>query len=711
MNVRQILDKVDDGQLFVPAFQREYVWKRQNAKDLFDSLIKKYPTGTMLTWETRQPPELKGALVYNENMGAVKLILDGQQRITTLYMIMKGKIPPYYTDKDIKNNVMNLYVKIDTLELEYYKSKFMDNNPLWISLTDIYRERIKPKDVRRKLKELELLNDELEDTIDINFDAVKSVESRDFVEQHIPITASIKEAIDIFYIVNASGVNLTDAELALAQISGYWPKARQLFKDKLNDMSERGFVFNLDFIVYVFLGVLYYMGSDLKRLHSPSNEEQIKAAWDRLSVKILDYVMNIMQEHAFIDHTKEINSVYALIPIIVYTYHKEDGILNQDEINRIVKWFYYSQIRQRYISQLQQKLDKDLGIISKSKQPFDELLSIIKLERPLEITPEEFIGVGVSHPLFNLMKFLLKSRKAKCLGTGVGLSKPMGKKYQIEYDHIFAYSILKDAGYNINDRRKYALAQEITNRCLLTQHENRSKSASYAYGYLEKVKEQFPDALELQLIPENEELWVLEKYEDFLKERRRMLSDAMNDFLGQITASEDSEIILGIDDLLEVGETSFLELKTTFHWDSSKNMINEEFRDAILKTIAGFSNSDGGTLLIGVSKDKEIMGLEDDYNTFSENSQEFKENLDSLIQHSYNDEFDTDLISISYPLVNEIEICQIDIKKSDTPAFLKLTDKYGLTNEHFCVRFGNSTDEYQGEKIPTYIRQRFDVFK
>ncbi|MCX6327784.1 MAG: DUF262 domain-containing protein [Bacteroidia bacterium] len=115
MNIRQILEKVDDGQLFVPAFQREYVWKRQNAKELFDSLIKKYPTGTMLTWETRQPPELKGAITYNDNMGAVKLILDGQQRITTLYMIMRGKIPPYYVERDINNNVMNLCTPVKYL--------------------------------------------------------------------------------------------------------------------------------------------------------------------------------------------------------------------------------------------------------------------------------------------------------------------------------------------------------------------------------------------------------------------------------------------------------------------------------------------------------------------------------------------------------------------------------------------------------------------
>ena len=80
MKICQALDKFDERQLFVPAFQREYVWKRDDAKQLIDSLIKEYPTGTMLTWETNNPPELKGPHKYNEKQGAVRILLDGQQR-------------------------------------------------------------------------------------------------------------------------------------------------------------------------------------------------------------------------------------------------------------------------------------------------------------------------------------------------------------------------------------------------------------------------------------------------------------------------------------------------------------------------------------------------------------------------------------------------------------------------------------------------------
>ena len=65
MDIKAILDRIDDNQIFVPAFQREYVWKKDNAKELIDSLIKDYPFGTMLTWDTTSPPKLKGKHKYN----------------------------------------------------------------------------------------------------------------------------------------------------------------------------------------------------------------------------------------------------------------------------------------------------------------------------------------------------------------------------------------------------------------------------------------------------------------------------------------------------------------------------------------------------------------------------------------------------------------------------------------------------------------------
>ena len=95
MKISTLLEKIDEHHLFVPAFQREYVWKREDAKQLLDSLIKCYPTGTMLTWETNKPPELKGGYKYDEKQGAVRILLDGQQRATTLCYVLKDQVYPH----------------------------------------------------------------------------------------------------------------------------------------------------------------------------------------------------------------------------------------------------------------------------------------------------------------------------------------------------------------------------------------------------------------------------------------------------------------------------------------------------------------------------------------------------------------------------------------------------------------------------------------
>ena len=135
-------------------------------------------------------------------------------------------------------------------------------------------------------------------------------------------------------------MNLTEAELALAQISGYWPEARELFKKKLFALEKEGFVFKLDFLMYVLLGCLYHLGSDMTKLHAAENNNRLRDAWKLLDGHTLDYVMNMMRSQAYIDHTNEINSVYALVPIIVYAFNKGTTPLSQDEMNRMLKWFY-----------------------------------------------------------------------------------------------------------------------------------------------------------------------------------------------------------------------------------------------------------------------------------------------------------------------------------------------------------------------------------
>jgi len=712
MEIKQILVNIDEKQLFVPAFQREYVWRRKDAKNLISSLIKNYPTGTMLTWETNTPPELKGDHKYDPKQGSVKLILDGQQRITTLYILMRGEIPPYYNEDEITHDIKPLYVNIKTLELEFYKKNMMTNNPLWIHITDIFKGKIRKRDVVDRLEQQlngERISREDDNIIDDNFLAIQKIIDRDFKEQIVPTQASVKEAIDIFYIVNAAGVNLTDAELALAQICGYWPQARALFKAKLKKLAENGFVFNLDFIIYVLLGIMHNVGSKMEKLHDSSNNERIREVWAKLDNEVLDYVFNILKSQAYIDHTKEVNSVYAFVPIIVYTYNQGTNSLSQLRIKKIVKWFYYSQVRYRYISQLPQKLDKDLAIIRDEENPFDKMLNLIALERNLDISPAEFEGVGIQHPLWGLMKFYFKSRNAICLTTGINIRKNMGKKYELEWDHIFPYSVLRDNGYGINNRIKYQYAQEITNRAVLTAAANRTKSAQYADGYLKVVNEKFPNGLALQSIPDDEHLWKLENFEMFLETRRQKLAEELNDFLQNITETSIDDLKMDLFDMISAGENNLVEFKTTLRYDLRTGTVNKKLEQAILKTIAAFSNAQGGTLIMGVNDDMELIGLEHDYQTFRNGTKdELELHLRDLSNHAFGIDFSSNNLTVTFPEVEDTEICVVEIKPGFKPLYSTVTDANGIKTDRFYLRSGNSSPELPTREIASYVNSRFN---
>src|SRR5215213_7322095 len=95
MKIQTILDQIDLGSMALPEFQRGYVWNREQVRGLMHSLYRRYPVGSLLVWLTRPESEQtrgEGHLAP----GTVRLLLDGQQRITTLYGVIRGKPPQFF---------------------------------------------------------------------------------------------------------------------------------------------------------------------------------------------------------------------------------------------------------------------------------------------------------------------------------------------------------------------------------------------------------------------------------------------------------------------------------------------------------------------------------------------------------------------------------------------------------------------------------------
>lgn len=707
MKISTIIDKINTKGIFVPAFQREYVWNRENAKTLISSLLKKYPTGTLLTWETNNPPELKRAEYHNE-MGAVTLILDGQQRITTLYMLITGEIPYYYTEREIENDIRGLYYNLQTGDLEYFKKTIMESDPFWVDITKVFTTPINEMDIVDRYEEAhgELPKDEykkLYEVIKKNLNALEQIKEHDFPVLVVPASASIEEAIDIFDVVNSSGTKLTDAELALANISGKWPEARDIFKKKIFELRDKGYEFDLDFIVFLLQAVLHHTGSQMRKLHKNTSEE-IEEAWKILSSSVIDYTINLIRNRLFIDSTDEINSKFGLIPLITYVYLQKDKTLNENQINNALNWFLLSQLWWRYVGQAPQKLDIDLRELKvHDDNPFEILRTKILEDRGrLELKADDIVGRGTTHPIYNLMILASKSKDAVCFGTGQSIRTPLGEKYRLESDHIFPFSKLKKMGYDRQNHIKYKLAQELSNRALITRVANERKNDKTPDVYLTTVKERYPKALQTQFIPMNTDLWNMDKFESFLESRRVIIAEAINDFINNFLVSDSGKDNINIAQLISFGESSQLEFKTTLRWDIRNACENKGLEKMVLKSISGFLNSEGGQVIIGVEDNGSIYGLENDYSVIADKGKDsFENHLVQLIKSSLGTVVMQNL-SITFQSIEEKEVCLITVEKSEKPVFTKVDG-----SEMFYLRTGNSTNSLSISETNDYINRHW----
>ena len=134
MKISTILDHIDSGHMALPEFQRGYVWSNDQVRKLCASLYLRRPVGGLLVWAT----ESKTATHRGDGpmaAGVVKLLLDGQQRMTSLYGVVRGK-PPKFFDGNAKA-FTGLCFHLDTETFEFYQPVKMKDDPFWIEVTEL----------------------------------------------------------------------------------------------------------------------------------------------------------------------------------------------------------------------------------------------------------------------------------------------------------------------------------------------------------------------------------------------------------------------------------------------------------------------------------------------------------------------------------------------------------------------------------------------
>jgi hypothetical protein len=516
-----ILDQIDSGSVLLAEFQRGYVWNRDQVRGLMRSLYLGYPVGGLLTWET----QADGSLVRGEatvTPALRVLILDGQQRITSLYGITRGQ-PPAFFQGDEKA-FSGLRFNVEDEPFEFYAPAKMRDDPRWIDVTSLFTLGLEhhigllnahPETQPRIVSYMERLA------------RLRQVLERDFHEEKITgEDKTIDVVVDIFNRVNSGGTKLSKGDLALAKKCAHWPESRGAMRAHLDRWGKEGYSFNLDWLLRNTTAVATGRAefSSLDNVPVTDFQQALEA-----SAKYVGQFLDVAAGRLGLDHDRVLMGRYAF-PVICRMLHLAGGhFADSAETDRVLYWYIHSALWGRFAGSTETVLNQDYDTAGRAG--VSSLISALERWRGgnLTIDGQDFEGFGQGSRFYPLLYLLTRVQGARDFGSGLPLhSHLLGHLTSLQIHHIFPKALLYAAGYGKGQ------VNAVANFCFLTQDANLAIGKRKPEDYFGEVEAKHPGALASQWIPQDPALWRIDRYPDFLAARRDLLAKAANAFLDQL---------------------------------------------------------------------------------------------------------------------------------------------------------------------------------
>lgn len=563
--ISSLVDMYKRGELRLPEIQRHYVWRAPRVRDLFDSLYRGYPSGSILMWETDEPIPTRDSAI-DQSRGAFagrKLLLDGQQRLTSLTAVINGEPivvrgrrrpvdilfnlehpdgPPTEVVEVISDEETPFMdddeQEIDESENEdesengflerlnkrtfVVAAKNIASQPNWVSVSEVFKS-----DDTTLLRAAGItdLNDPRYTKYSERLTKLRKIRDYNYVVHVLEREMSYEEVTEIFVRVNSLGAKLKSSDLALAQMTSRWPNLLAELEAFQEECEQTWFTLDLGTLVRSI--VIHTTNQCLFKSVSTTPIEDLKRGWLEAQ-NGLRFAINFLRTRAGIEDESLLSSPFFILTISAVS-EKFSGRLSEEDQALILKWLFVANARGRYgRGSSESLLNEDLSTIYRSN--LDSLIP--SLERQFgrfSIEVGDIAGRGRGSSLFSLAYLALKELGATDWMTGLGLSLTLqGRQHVIQHHHIFPKSLLKNAGYETNE------INEIANMAFIGGRTNIRISNKKPIDYLPLiVQDQGENSLERQLVPVNSELWEMGSYREFLNYRRQRLVDEMNAFIAQ----------------------------------------------------------------------------------------------------------------------------------------------------------------------------------
>lgn len=562
--IHTLVDMYKRGELRLPEIQRHYVWQATRVRDLLDSLYRGYPSGSILMWETDEPvPTRDFAIAQDTNAFAGrKLLLDGQQRLTSLTAVLNGEPvtvrgrkrpidilfnlehpegPPAevmevesdepsamtpddeVTDEGEENGDSE-QVLIERLNRRTFvvASKSLQSQPHWVSVSEVFKAS---DTVILKKAGVTSFEDERYQRYLDRLTKLRQVKNYSYVVHVLERAMSYEEVTEIFVRVNSLGAKLRSSDLALAQMTSRWPNLLKELEAFQEECEQSWFTIDLGQFVRAI--VVFATKQCLFHSVATTKVEDLKKGWEEAK-EGLRFAINFLRTNVGVEDESLLSSPMFFHALAVVSRIKKNQ-LTQIEQRQLTHWLLVANARGRYSrGSTETLLNEDLNILFRTGDLAALMEPVRRQFGRLHVEPNDLAARGANSPLFSLAYLALKHAGAKDWHSGLGLSLThQGKLHFIQWHHIIPKSLLKDhGGYETGE------INEIANMAFITGQTNRRISNKDASIYLKDVLEkQGPEALLTQCVPLDQELWSVPRYRDFLQARRIALAECMNAFV------------------------------------------------------------------------------------------------------------------------------------------------------------------------------------
>lgn len=552
--VSDIIDNYINDSTYLPAIQREYVWYREDICKLFDSLMCGYPISSFLFWRIREEDKKKWT-VYDfirdfdrtcphnieGNLDGVNkdiyLVLDGQQRMTSLYIGLKGSYTYFYYRKRKEFLYINLLKEanqsVNPGELRYAFSfresnESSNQNELWYKVGDILNYD-RPREARSAIRsQISGLSEAQQEIAENNLEDLHNmVHTTKCINYYEEKTEDYDKVVEIFVRTNTGGAKLEYSDILLSTATAKWKtlNAREeinKFTDSINTIGS-GYGFGKDFVMkgamYLTEGLpIQYRISSF----SKDNLEKIESNWDNIQEGIKNSIQ-LLSSFGFCD--KNFVSRNAILPIAYYlnkiaipNYVKSSDLYcTKDKLN-IQTWFILCTIRNVFSGSSDNTLkacQEIIKSISDKRFPYKELndrLSVPSSMTDLEI--ENYLKTNYSTRYSYLLLSLLYPNRDW-----------LDNKYN--EDHIFPKAEFTRAklikrGYSAEKIEAYlSYYNTILNLELIDDKENKQKNATPFDQWIATRDYNFKSR---HLIPQME-VYDFDHFIEFVQARKELLTN------------------------------------------------------------------------------------------------------------------------------------------------------------------------------------------